>query len=116
MPRAAQAKAGDLQQAFKDAVAMVQDPKGGGAQPDNATKLKFYALFKQATEGDCAAAKPSRLNMVAYAKWEAWNKLKKTSKDDAMREYVKTLAALDGAAAKKFEGVLGGGAQLRSKL
>ena len=32
--------------------------------------------------------------MVARAKWDAWAKLKGTSQDDAMQQYVDLIAAL----------------------
>ncbi|KAJ7395035.1 enoyl-CoA delta isomerase 2, mitochondrial isoform X1 [Pitangus sulphuratus] len=43
--------------------------------PGNETKLKLYALFKQATEGPCNAPKPGMLDFVKKAKWDAWNSL-----------------------------------------
>jgi len=33
-------------------------------------------LYKQATEGDNEAKKPSFTDMVGRAKWDAWEKLK----------------------------------------
>jgi acyl-CoA-binding protein len=35
----------------------------------NETKLKFYALYKQATSGPNKEKQPSRLNIVARMKW-----------------------------------------------
>jgi acyl-CoA-binding protein len=57
----------------------------------NDQKLSFYALFKQATIGPCNIPKPSLLNMYDRAKWNAWNDLKKMSKDEAITRYVKEL-------------------------
>lgn len=54
----------------------------------NEQKLRAYALFKQAREGDASGERPSSFNFVARAKWDAWAALKGTSKEDAMRLYV----------------------------
>ena len=56
--------------------------------PDVQTKLKLYALFKQASEGDVSGERPSAINFVAQAKFDAWAKLKGASQDDAMQQYV----------------------------
>lgn len=56
--------------------------------PGNNAKLKLYALYKQATAGDVSGKKPSRLDMVGRAKYEAWGKEKGLSSDDAKREYI----------------------------
>lgn len=78
-----------LDKAFKEALAFVNDPKNGDGNSSNQTKLDFYALFKQATEGECKGAQPSRLKVVARAKYDAWKKLGKMSKDDAKKTYIK---------------------------
>lgn len=56
--------------------------------PDNQTKLKLYGLFKQATEGDVSGDKPGMFDFVGGAKYEAWNQLKGTSKEQAQQQYV----------------------------
>jgi len=57
----------------------------------NEQKLAFYALFKQATVGPCNTPKPSILHMVDRAKWNAWNDIRKLSKDEAIVRYVAEL-------------------------
>ncbi|MFT4268777.1 MAG: acyl-CoA-binding protein [Xenophilus sp.] len=64
------------------------------ARPDNPTLLKIYALYKQATEGDNAAKKPSFSDIVARAKWDAWTALKGTSADDARQKYIDLIESL----------------------
>jgi len=54
-------------------------------------KLKFYSLFKQATEGPCTTSKPRFWDVTERAKWEAWNNLGAMSKNAAMQEYVDSL-------------------------
>ena len=51
-------------------------------------KLNLYKFYKQALAGDNTAAKPGVLQFKAKKKWEAWESVKGTSKDDAMKEYV----------------------------
>ena len=57
--------------------------------PNNAQKLKLYAFYKQATEGDVVGECPSVINMVERAKWQSWNAIKGMSKDNAMIGYLK---------------------------
>lgn len=64
-------------------------------KPDNATLLKIYSLYKQATEGDVEGKRPGMLDMVGRAKFDAWDKLKGKSKDDAMQEYVDLIESLE---------------------
>jgi len=78
-----------LEAQFKEAVAFVQN--GKGVNPDNNTKLKFYAAFKQSQQGPNNTKEPSRLKIIERAKWQAWKDLGKISKDDAMRAYIKAL-------------------------
>ena len=82
----------DLKAAFDQAMA---DSKNLAERPDNATLLKIYALYKQGSSGDNADQKPGFSDMVARAKWDAWNKLKGTSQEDAMQQYVDLIASLD---------------------
>ncbi|NXH58432.1 ECI2 isomerase, partial [Rhabdornis inornatus] len=65
--------------------------------PGNETKLKLYALFKQATEGPCNAPKPGMLDFVKKAKWDAWNSLGHLSKDDARQKYAELVSGLVSA-------------------
>lgn len=65
-------------------------------RPDNPTLLKIYGLFKQATEGDNAAKRPSFSDVVARAKWDAWTAQKGLSADEAKRKYVELIDSLRG--------------------
>ena len=56
--------------------------------PDNQTKLRLYALYKQATEGDCKGPKPGLFDMVGKFKYEAWKALEGTPKEQAMQMYI----------------------------
>ncbi|HVL75380.1 MAG TPA: acyl-CoA-binding protein [Noviherbaspirillum sp.] len=82
-----------LQDQFQQAVA---DSKNLPERPDNMTLLKIYALYKQATEGDVQGERPGFTDMVGRAKFDAWDALKGTSKDDAMQQYVDLINDLKG--------------------
>ena len=56
--------------------------------------LKFKNFIKQCTVGDCNTDKPGMLDMKGKAKWEAWNKLKGMSQDEADAAYIKLVADL----------------------
>ena len=79
--------------AFDKAVA---DSKKLPEKPDNATLLQLYSLYKQATEGDVEGKRPGFTDMVGRAKWDAWNEIKGTSKNDAMKQYVALIEDLQG--------------------
>ena len=81
----------DLKAAFDKAMA---DSKNLSERPDNATLLNIYALYKQGSTGDNADKKPGFGDMVARAKWDAWAKLKGTSQEDAMQQYVDLITEL----------------------
>ena len=83
----------ELSTRFEQAVA---DSKKLPERPDNATLLKLYALYKQATDGDVDGRRPGFTDMVGRAKWDAWNEIKGTSKDDAMQQYVSLIEDLQG--------------------
>ena len=76
----------DLKKKFDAAAANVLKAK---KDPGSDMKLKLYAHYKQATEGDVAGDKPGFTDFVNRAKYEAWAKLKGTSSDKAMEAYVK---------------------------
>lgn len=82
-----------LQEQFDQALA---DSKTLPERPDNMTLLKLYALFKQASAGDAAGARPGFTDMVGRAKFDAWDGLKGTAKDDAMQQYVDLIDELKG--------------------
>lgn len=71
---------------FEKAVA---ESKQLTSRPDNNTLLQLYSLYKQATEGDVTGDSPSNpFDFVAKAKYNAWEKLKGTTADAAMTQYV----------------------------
>ncbi len=82
-----------LQEQFDQAQA---DSKNLSERPDNMTLLKIYALYKQASAGDAEGKRPGFTDMVGRAKFDAWEALKGTSKDEAMQQYVDLIEDLKG--------------------
>ena len=85
-------KKDDLKVKFEAAAAAAKQTK---KKPDNATLLKLYSYFKQATEGDVKGDRPGGFDFVGGAKYDAWVKLKGMSRDDAMQNYVKQVDKLN---------------------
>ena len=81
----------NLKKAFDAAVA---GSKQLPERPDNATLLQLYALYKQGTDGDVDGKRPGFTDMVGRAKWDAWNKLKGKSTDEAQQAYVDLIESL----------------------
>ena len=80
-----------LKASFDQAVA---DSKQLPEKPDNMTLLKIYALYKQASAGDADGKRPGFTDMVGRAKWDAWNGLKGSTTDAAMKDYVDLIESL----------------------
>jgi diazepam-binding inhibitor (GABA receptor modulator, acyl-CoA-binding protein) len=81
----------DLKSAFETAVANASKLAG---RPDNATLLRIYGLYKQATQGDVQGAKPGFSDLVGRAKWDAWNQQKGASTETAMQAYIDLIESL----------------------
>jgi acyl-CoA-binding protein len=81
----------DLNADFEAAVA---NSKKLSQRPDNATLLKIYGLYKQATVGDNTEKKPGFGDMIGRAKWDAWNGMKGIGNDDAKQQYIDLIASL----------------------
>ncbi|MEJ8835264.1 acyl-CoA-binding protein [Ramlibacter sp. AN1133] len=81
----------DLNADFEAAVA---NSRKLSERPDNATLLKIYGLYKQATAGDNTEKKPGFGDMVGRAKWDAWAACKGTSSEAAKQQYVDLINSL----------------------
>lgn len=81
----------DLKAKFE---AAVLESKNLPERPDNATLLKLYALYKQASSGDAQGQRPGITDLVGRAKWDAWNELKGTNANDAMTQYIDLIETL----------------------
>jgi diazepam-binding inhibitor (GABA receptor modulating acyl-CoA-binding protein) len=65
-----------------------EDAKKLSTTPSNSDLLELYSLFKQGTVGDCNTSAPGMFDLSGKAKWNAWNALKGTSKEDAQARYI----------------------------
>ena len=83
----------DLKALFEKSQA---DAKNLSARPGNDDMLTLYACYKQATQGDVTGDRPGFMDFVGGAKFDAWEKLKGTSPDDAMQKYIDKVEALKG--------------------
>ena len=72
----------------------VAESKSLPDKPDNATLLKIYALYKQATSGDVDGKRPGFTDMVGRAKYDAWAGVKGKTDKVAMQEYVDLIESL----------------------
>ncbi|MFL5730295.1 MAG: acyl-CoA-binding protein [Cytophagaceae bacterium] len=81
----------DLTQEFQEAVTKSKQLPN----QSNDNLLKLYSLYKQASEGDVNIEKPANpFDMVGNAKYNAWDKLKGISKEDAMKQYIDLVKSL----------------------
>lgn len=65
-------------------------------RPDDATMLELYALYKQGSAGDVQGDRPGFFDFVGGAKYDAWEKLKGVSMEDAQDRYVELVRKLGG--------------------
>jgi diazepam-binding inhibitor (GABA receptor modulating acyl-CoA-binding protein) len=65
-------------------------------RPDDNTMLQLYALYKQGSVGDVSGKKPGFFDFVGTAKFEAWEKLKGSTGEDARSRYVELIRKLGG--------------------
>ena len=64
-------------------------------KPSQSQQLVYYGLHKQISVGKCNEKQPGRLNIIARAKWDAWNKLGNMSKEEAQKKYVEEITKAD---------------------
>ncbi|RRR74579.1 MAG: acyl-CoA-binding protein [Candidatus Viridilinea halotolerans] len=75
----------DLKTRFEQAAQEAQQlPK----RPGNDVLLQLYALYKQGNVGDTTGARPGILDMQGRMKYDAWAKLKGTTSEQAMHDYI----------------------------
>ncbi|KAJ3108668.1 Acyl-CoA-binding domain-containing protein 1 [Phlyctochytrium planicorne] len=70
------------------------DVKNLTYKPSNEELLELYALFKQGIVGDNTTDKPGFFDLQGKAKWDAWTKLKGTSKEEAQAKYIELVKKL----------------------
>jgi 3-hydroxyacyl-CoA dehydrogenase len=80
----------DLENLKKDFENMLERVKNKTVSktPTQTEKLKLYAWYKQATEGDVQGEAPTGFDIVGKAKYKAWSETKGMSAMDAMQHYL----------------------------
>lgn len=81
----------NLQEQFELKVSEVNNLKN---KPADGILLQLYGLYKQSMVGDCNTDKPNMFQMKESAKWDAWNKRKGLSKEEAMKKYINVVNQL----------------------
>ena len=84
----------DLKSQFEAAVENVNKLS---KRPSNDDLLALYANFKQATEGDVTGKRPGLMNVKGAAKYDAWAKVKGTSSEAAMQNYLDIVERLQNS-------------------
>ena len=64
-------------------------------RPPNDILLQLYALYKQGHEGDVTGERPGFGDFEGRLKFDAWNKLKGISNDEAKQEYISLVEKLE---------------------
>ncbi|XP_073293824.1 uncharacterized protein [Primulina huaijiensis] len=81
----------ELEKTFGKAVVFVSS-KSNADRVNGDVKLQLYGLQRIALEGVCYGSQPMALNVSARAKWNAWQKLGKMSRETAMENYINILS------------------------
>lgn len=85
----------DLKARFEQAA---QEVQGLPKRPENDMLLKLYALYKQGSAGDVSGDRPGILDLQGRMKYDSWAKLRGTSTEQAMTDYIALVEQLKGAA------------------
>ena len=65
-----------------------EDVKKLTQRPTDQEFLDLYGMYKQATMGDCNTDRPGMFYLKEKAKWDSWNAVKGTSKEEAEKKYI----------------------------
>ena len=64
-------------------------------RPTNDILLQLYAFYKQGNEGDVTGDRPGFADFEGRAKFDAWNKIKGKSNEEAKQEYISIVEKLE---------------------
>ena len=70
-------------------------PDSGPIKPSNEMKLKMYALYRQAKDGDAQGKRPGFTDPVGRFKYDAWASVKGLSREEAMRQYIAEIEGME---------------------
>lgn len=94
--------------AFEVAARHVAARAAGGSLGEEVL-LRLYALYKQASEGQCSTSRPGVFSLTARRKWDAWQALGDMLQADAARGYVELLSQLEPGWREETRGSRGRG-------
>lgn len=95
-PAPVDAATADLPRRFAAAVERVRSaPADGSLKPSNEMKLRLYALYRQAQDGDVQGTRPGMMDVVGRLKYDAWAGLKGLAREEAMRRYVEEIESIE---------------------
>ncbi|XP_032362300.1 acyl-CoA-binding protein isoform X2 [Etheostoma spectabile] len=80
-----------MNESFEQAV---EDVKSLKQRPGYGVLGDVYGLYKQATVGDVNIARPGMFDLAGRGKWDAWERRKGMSKEEAKAAYVKLVEEL----------------------
>jgi len=81
-----------LEEEFSRAQERVNKPS---RRPSDPQLLELYSLYKQVTAGDATGKRPGAFDFKGRAKWDAWKQREGMSREEAMRQYIELVAALE---------------------
>jgi len=84
----------NLTEQFENAT---QDVKKLESKPSVENMLKLYSFYKQATLGDVKGKRPGMLNLAGKSKYDAWEKIKGMSSEEAKKSYIDLVKTLQNA-------------------
>ncbi|GAB4496446.1 MAG: acyl-CoA-binding protein [Anaerolineales bacterium] len=76
--------------------AAAQNAQKLASRPSNVDLLRLYALYKQATVGNVQGKRPGFTDPKGQAKYDAWQKVKGLSVEQAMQQYIDLVKKLGG--------------------
>jgi acyl-CoA-binding protein len=83
----------DLKELFEQAQ---KDVRTLSEKPSDDDLLALYSFYKQATDGDVTGERPGFFDFAGGAKFDAREKIKGMSSEDAMQKYIDTVKGLMG--------------------
>jgi diazepam-binding inhibitor (GABA receptor modulator, acyl-CoA-binding protein) len=99
-----------LQNLFDHVVNLVREtPATSEMILSNEDKLRLYGLYKHATVGDCSSSgisPPYKWNIVARAKYDAWNSYRDLDREEAMIRYIRLVSSQNHWLGKKCHELL----------
>jgi perosamine synthetase len=93
-----------LSMLFQEVADLVRESPTDDQAASNDTRLRLYGLYKRVKDGPCLnpSDAPTRLQVVARAKYQSWTACSSLSKEQAMLEYVELVSTLDNDVGREW--------------